>query len=50
VRVKHNFALYVNCEERLRFPVCSAFHSAAVKDVQYEMCAICLKSFQVIFT
>jgi len=47
MRVTHNFALYVNYEGQLRFLVCTAFHSAAVKDVQYEMCAICLKSFKL---
>jgi len=39
MHVTHNFELYVNYEGQLRFIVCKAVHPAAVKDVQYEMCA-----------
>ena len=45
--VTHNFALYAHYEEQLRFLVCTAIRSAAVKDVQYEMCASCLESFNL---
>jgi len=34
MRVTHNSALYVNYEGQLRFLVCTAVPSAAVKDVQ----------------
>jgi hypothetical protein len=47
MRVTHNFALYVNYEGQLRFLVCTAIRSATVKDVQYEMCESCLKSFKL---
>jgi hypothetical protein len=47
MRVTHNFALYVNYEGQLRFLVCTAINSAAVKDVECEMCASCLKSFKL---